>query len=623
MAQSVPTRHPGLDAAFPGAYPAHSSGALGDGYPGLLRIASMARDDLGLLALMAIVAIGLFWALATGVPIPRSVRAVAAILLALQVIAVGALLILRARTFQDQVRLGALVEFKRLLSDVQKHSTGIRGLDESGDLRASLRLLAVSLGARRILVSETGGPDEIDVWCGSAAHAPAHMAHHDGVHRRVGAQAIESGALVRLPGVLAFPLRGTDRMVGALTLISDDEHRRWSDEDVRRGHELADVLALALVHVRDRRDVRETADFSRAVLASVSGDVAVLDAAGVVVTTNASWAEAVAGHNPTIAARPGMALIDSVSLAGESRARLAAAIEGVLAGERPQAAVEYSWDDAAGRRWSEVRIQRLNGLGGGAVLTHLDVTSHKRVEADAQRHLHELAHVNMVSGMGELAAAVAHELNQPLTAVLSNAQAARRIMMGPAPALDEVREILDDIIDQDKRAGDVIQRIRRVLRKEQFDWRPLDFNALIRDVIHLLSNQATLGGVSITSTLLADLPPVRGDRVQLQQVVLNLMLNGIQASVANDGARKPILSLTTGVDAHAVCLFVHDSGAGIPADSFARIFDPFYTTKTDGFGMGLSISRSIVELHGGQLTVANHASGGAEFSIALPAEDPS
>jgi C4-dicarboxylate-specific signal transduction histidine kinase len=441
------------------------------------------------------------------------------------------------------------------------------------------------------------------------------------VHRRVAAQAIESGALVRLPGVLAFPLHASARTVGALTLISDDEQRRWSDEEVRRGQALADVLALALLHVRDRRDVRETADFSRAVLASVSGDVAVLDAAGVVVTTNASWADAVAGRNPTITARPGMLLVDTVALPGESRARLAAAIDGVLSGERAQAAVEYSWDDAAGRHWSEVRIQRLNRQGGGAVLTHLDVTSHKRVEADAQRHLHELAHVNMVSGMGELAAAVAHELNQPLTAVLSNAQAARRIMMAPAPALDEVREILDDIIEQDKRAGDVIQRIRRVLRKEQFDWRPLDLNALVRDVVHLLGNQATLGGVAITSTLLADLPPVRGDRVQLQQVVLNLMLNGIQASVANDGVRKPILSLTTGVFDRAVRLFVHDSGAGIPADSFARIFDPFYTTKTDGFGMGLSISRSIVELHGGQLTVANHASGGAEFSITLPAED--
>jgi C4-dicarboxylate-specific signal transduction histidine kinase len=447
------------------------------------------------------------------------------------------------------------------------------------------------------------------------------MTHHDRVHRRVAAQAIESGALVRLPGVLAFPLHAPDRTIGALTLISDDEQRRWSDEEVRRGQALSDVLALALLHVRDRRDVRETADFSRAVLGSVSGDVAVLDAAGVVVTTNASWADAVAGRNPTITARPGMVLLETVALPGESRARLAAAIDGVLSGERAQAAVEYSWDDAGGRHWSEVRIQRLNRQGGGAVLTHLDVTSHKRVEADAQRHLHELAHVNMVSGMGELAAAVAHELNQPLTAVLSNAQAARRIMMTPAPALDEVREILDDIIEQDKRAGDVIQRIRRVLRKEQFDWRPLDFNALIRDVVHLLSNQATLGGVAITSTLLADLPPVRGDRVQLQQVVLNLMLNGIQASVANDGVRKPILSLTTGLFDRAVRLFVHDSGAGIPVDSFARIFDPFYTTKTDGFGMGLSISRSIVELHGGQLTVANHASGGAEFSITLPAED--
>jgi two-component system sensor kinase FixL len=194
------------------------------------------------------------------------------------------------------------------------------------------------------------------------------------------------------------------------------------------------------------------------------------------------------------------------------------------------------------------------------------------------------------------------------------------MMMAPAPALGEVREILDDIIEQDKRAGDVIQRIRRVLRKDQFDWTVLDVNVLIRDVIRLLGNQAALGGVSVASTLAPDLPPVRGDRVQLQQVVLNLLLNAIQASIANESARKPAVSVVTGAFDSAAYFLVRDSGAGIPAENLDRIFDPFYTTKPDGFGMGLSISRSIVELHQGQLTAANHTMGGAEFSVRLPAE---
>src|SRR5262245_5616361 len=141
MAQSLPTRHPGLDAALPGAYPAPSEGPV-HGSSNAVRVASMARDDLGLLALMAIVAVGLFWALASGVPIPRTVRAVAAVLLSLQVVAVGALLILRARTLQEQARLAGLLESKRLVSDVQRHSTVMRSLDESADLRASLRQLA-------------------------------------------------------------------------------------------------------------------------------------------------------------------------------------------------------------------------------------------------------------------------------------------------------------------------------------------------------------------------------------------------------------------------------------------------------------------------------------------------
>jgi two-component system sensor kinase FixL len=579
----------------------------------------MARDDLALLALMSLVAVGLSSELAEAPqPSAGSGRALALSLLAVQLLALGVLLG-RIRRRRDQALLAELLQYERGLSEVLKRWAALSSPDDTAGLSQSLREIAPSVGAARLMVCERTASGELGVWCDLQASLGPGGPLGSWPDTDVNTRALE-GRLVQLPGVLALPLRASNRIVGVLTLFNGDERRPWAAEHLRRAVALADVLAHALLHLQDRRDVRETADFSRAVLASVSGDVAVLDANGVVVSVNASWIEAMSSPNPTTRAGVGMVLLDAVKLPPESRTRLATAVHSVLDGSRPQTAVDYSWEEPGGQRWSEVRIQRLNRQEGGAVLTHLNVTPRKRLEAEVQRHLHELAHVNMRSGMGELAAAVAHELNQPLTAVLSNAQAARRMMMAPAPALVEVREILDDIIEQDKRAGDVIQRIRRILRKDQFDWTALDFNALILDVIRLLGHQAALGGVTVASTLAPDLPPVRGDRVQLQQVVLNLLLNGIQASIANESVRKPAVSVVTGAFDSAAYFLVRDSGAGIPAENLDRIFDPFYTTKTDGFGMGLSISRSIVELHQGQLTAANHTMGGAEFSVRLPAE---
>jgi two-component system, LuxR family, sensor kinase FixL len=377
----------------------------------------------------------------------------------------------------------------------------------------------------------------------------------------------------------------------------------------------------ALSNVRDRRDITEASDFSQAVLSSVGADVAVLDGRGVVLITNTSWADAVgAGENPAIRAIPGTAFLDAIDLADAAKKRLESAVRSVLDGERPQAVIDYAWDGHSGRHWSEVRVQRLDRNEGGVVVTHLEITARKRAEAEVHRHLHELAHVNMMSGMGELAAAVSHELNQPLTAVLSNAQAARRMLMCESPALTDVREILDDIIEQDKRAGEVLQRIRRLLKKERFDWAPLDLNVLIRDVIRLLAGQAALGRVSVVSDLTPELPAVRGDRVQLQQVVLNLMLNAIQASTVSGTERPPMVLIVTRAERDTLRLRVRDSGPGITHNDFSRIFEPFYTTKPEGLGIGLSISRSIVELHKGQLVAANHAAGGAEFTVTLPLE---
>ena len=423
-------------------------------------------------------------------------------------------------------------------------------------------------------------------------------------------------------GILALPLRGPHVVFGVLTLIARSERHGWSEEQIQGGLELAQMLADARARFEARRQALENSDFSRAVLASVSGDVAVVDATGRLVATNDSWEAAAASLNPVVKGACGACILEATTLPIEPRARLAAAIAAVLRDQLPQPLLEFSWDDAAGRHWCEVRVQPLGRPARGAVLTHQDVTARKRVEADAQRHLHEVAHVNTVSDIGELAAAVAHELNQPLTAVLSNAQAARRILTGASPCIADVREILDDIIEQDKRAGEVIQRIRRILKKDRFDWAPVDLNGLIGDVVQLLGNQAALGGVKLVSSLDPRLPRVRGDRVQLQQVVLNLLLNAIQAASTHH-AGVPSVSIVTDRAGTVVRLVVADSGPGIPPESMTRIFDPFYTTKPDGLGVGLSISRSIIEVHGGALSAGNQTAGGAEFVVTLPAEGTS
>jgi signal transduction histidine kinase len=242
-------------------------------------------------------------------------------------------------------------------------------------------------------------------------------------------------------------------------------------------------------------------------------------------------------------------------------------------------------------------------------------------EPEVQRHLHDLAHMNMIAAMGEVAASVAHELNQPLTAVLSNAQAARRLLTSNTARATELREILDDIIEQDKRAGEVIQGMRRILKKDQFTWVPLDVSALINDVVHLLAHQAALHGVLLLTELTSGHPRVRGDRIQLQQVVLNLVLNAIEASRQSASIRRRSVSIATRLEGATLRLSVSDSGGGIPPQATARLFEPFFTTKSEGLGMGLSISRSIIELHRGQIRARNLPGGGAEFSVYLPIEE--
>jgi signal transduction histidine kinase len=242
----------------------------------------------------------------------------------------------------------------------------------------------------------------------------------------------------------------------------------------------------------------------------------------------------------------------------------------------------------------------------------------KQAELEAQRLRQDLAHIGRVSAMGELTASIAHELNQPLTAILSNAQAAQRVLAAGGVTGGEIREILDDIVADDKRAGGIIRRLRSLLKKGDPEFASLDLNEIGSEVAGLMRHDAAARDMVMRLELTTDLPKVRGDRAQLQQVVLNLVLNGLEAMRTPHSGDRTLVIRTAREDSHTVRLAVQDSGIGIDEGHVDRLFQPLHTTKPEGLGMGLAIARTIVEAHGGRLAAENNAQGGATFHFTLP-----
>ena len=380
-------------------------------------------------------------------------------------------------------------------------------------------------------------------------------------------------------------------------------------------------LSLAVV-VRESRRLQS---LHSAVLRSMRNAVAITDADGVVIDANESWAAA--GASEDLCRLDGIAVhMNSLehyrraARAAPHAARLAAGLEDVLSGARQVFDMEYACraDDPA---WFSISVVPLSGERRGAVITHSDITARKQKEAETLRMREELAHAGRVMTMGMLSASLTHELSQPLAAILGNAQAARRLCARQAGEdTAEVGVILADVVDASRRAGNILRRLRTWFSNGRHDTQPLCLNDVATDVIDILRGDLVRRGVSVNRRLAPGLPSIRGDRVQLQQVVLNLILNACDAMRDNAPGDRHVL-VTTARCGTGVRLSVEDVGTGIAPDRLGSVFEPFVTTKTSGLGLGLALCRSIVQSHEGQLTAENNQVRGVTFHCILPLAD--
>jgi len=370
-----------------------------------------------------------------------------------------------------------------------------------------------------------------------------------------------------------------------------------------------------------QRTVVESFLLRNAILGSLYGPVAALDRDGVILAVNEAWSRSVAADGVMgAAAVVGENYLDACRGAGgagniEARAAVGA-MDSVLCGETSRAMLEYPSHGSRGIRWYTMIVEPLRRPEGGLVISHIDITRRHRAEEAAQRGRDDLAHALRVATLGELAMSLAHEINQPLAAIASNAQAAARLL-GKGPVDPEVPEVLRDITADAQRAAGVIRQLRVLFKKEHNERQPVDLTTVITEVLALLRKDLERRRVTVQASLRPDAPSVIGDIVQLQQVMLNVLVNAAEAMADDPGPRELRIALDVG-EPGLLALSVRDSGKGVEAAELEQIFDRFVTSKPEGLGMGLSISRSIVEAHGGRMWATRNADRGLTIHIELP-----
>ena len=374
-----------------------------------------------------------------------------------------------------------------------------------------------------------------------------------------------------------------------------------------------------------RRHDKQVEELRKTVLASLSHHIAILDRNGMIIAVNQAW-EDFAQANGVAASAVGVGcryldVCRHAASTGESTARIVFdGVRSVLEGSSEFFEMDYPCHSSQESNWFLMRVVPLKTSAGGAVVSHDNITRLRRAEQEAEGLRRGLEHSGRIDLLGEISGSLAHELNQPLEAILANAQAARRWLGGPQPDLEEIRLIIEDIIRDDKRAGEIIHSVRALAKKDVPKHQLMNVNRMVRETASLLSSELHAADVPLVMELDPELPMLEAGPVELQQLLLNLMLNGLQAQHAIQRSCRG-MTVSTRDAGDRVIMAVRDYGPGVSPDIAGHMFDAFFTTKSSGLGLGLALCRHIAESHNGELSAQNHPEGGAIFSLSLPIKE--
>lgn len=427
------------------------------------------------------------------------------------------------------------------------------------------------------------------------------------------------GASLALTAVAVAAVVGLDRGIGPFQAVSADDNVL----SLQVFMFLTAVPVLCIAAIGSGR--RGAVQLYRALLASVHDHVAILDARGVVLEVSRSWEEFAnsgldcpldqsrAGDDYLEACRAAIAWRRGLGTPDEDivAAQALKGVQRVLQGNGRRFEMEYEQPTDGPHEWFTLRFEALERADGGVVVTRANVTARHRAQLEIEEQRREVTHLARVGVLGQLSGALAHELRQPLSSILANAEAARHVLRREPIDRDELGSILQDIASEDRRAAQVIDGLRSMLKRGEARVQPLDTAALVADVLALARAELMTRGVTAATVVEPGLPPVLADRVQVQQVLLNLILNACEAMTGTAASERSLLLTASIVGTSDVRFSVQDFGTGIPPVLIDRLFEPFVTTKPEGLGLGLSIARSIVAAHGGRIWAENNATRGA------------
>jgi C4-dicarboxylate-specific signal transduction histidine kinase len=387
--------------------------------------------------------------------------------------------------------------------------------------------------------------------------------------------------------------------------------------------------------VRRRREaeesLREAETLGRSTLDALTSPVVVLDEKGTIVKVNQAWKQFGEKNiaSSELIAGVGWNYLDVCSrAAAEGSAVALRVLEGlraVLTGRAQIFDLEYDCHSSFENRWFLLRAVPMSGPASGLVISHIDISQLRSAELElrqsereVQRQRDELAHMQRTAALGELAGALSHEINQPLAAIRANAQAALRYLGQDSPDLGEIREILTDIASDDRRAAEIIQNLRSLVRKQPEAMGQIDINEVVSDATALVRTEALLENIEVVQDLGEELSLVLGERIQLQQVLVNVLLNAFEALAGLEKGEKRVLLQTRSQPDDSVWVSIADTGPGFGDQLPEEIFSTFHTTKPSGLGIGLSTSRTIVESHGGTIWAEGNGREGAAIHFTLP-----